>query len=268
MMNILVPTDFSNCAKKATDFAIAYAVKNNASVTLLNVFELKFTDAGLFVNFDDSMKDHAVHELKLEGERILEEFNFSVVQEHSSGRLDQTINDFEEDRFDLVIMGTKGSSGIEEVLIGSEAARVISNTNVPVIVIPESTVFSEVTNVLFALELGEVVSREEVVLVDGVCAEDKNIHLFHSYDDAFEIDVEEEHQLKRKFMNYFPGSVIYLDLKFGKNKVNAIESFVDEVNPGVVIVRSRHRKFLQSLFHKSVSEKLSFHLDKPLLVLK
>ena len=69
-------------------------------------------------------------------------------------------------------------------------------------------------------------------------------------------------------MNYFPGSIIYLDLKFNKNKVNAIEEIVKDVNPGVVVVRSKHREMLQSLFHKSVTEHLSIHINKPLLVLK
>tara|TARA_B110000211_G_scaffold221233_1_gene268625 strand:+ start:460 stop:1164 length:705 start_codon:yes stop_codon:yes gene_type:complete len=234
---------------------------------------MKYSEAGAFLDFEDSMKSISLRNLEEEVVRIHNKFrasiNLSITKEQGTGSLTQVVNEIDSSRFDLIVMGTKkGISGIDEILIGSETARVIGETNIPVFVIPRDIDFEEINNVLFALDLGEEMSRDEVSIIEGFSADDKRIHLFHSYDDAFGIDIEQEHQLKRKFMNYFPGSVIYLDLKFNKDKVNAIEEIVKDVKPGAVVVRSKHRKMLQSLFHKSVTEHLSIHINKPLLVLK
>jgi nucleotide-binding universal stress UspA family protein len=272
-MKILIPTDFSSCAKEATEYAVEFALKNNAEIILLNVYEMKISNSGFFIDFEDSMKSISLNNLKEEVVRIHDKFkasiNLSINIEQGTGSLTQIINEFDSNRFDLVVMGTKkGISGIDEVLLGSETARVIGETNIPVFVIPRGINFEKIDNILFALDLGEEVSREEVSIIGGFCAEEKRIHLFHSYDDVFGIDIEQEHQLKKKFMNYFPGSIIYLDLKFNKDKLNAIEEIVKDVKPGAVVVRSKHMKMLQSLFHKSVTEHLSIHINKPLLVLK
>lgn len=271
-MKILVPTDFSECAKNAADYAVQLASLFDAEVTLLNVYEMKYSNTGVFLDFDSYMKDFSEEELNEEKQRILGKFNHikpeSLVTNHSTGSLEDIVDEFEKKEVDLIVMGTKGRSGFEEVLIGSETARLIGNSEIPVLAIPNKASFKKSSRIVCALDLKEKLKREEIGLVNGFCANDKSFYLFHNYHDAFEIDVEDEHQLNIDFKNYFPGSLIYLDLNFDKDKLSAIEEYINNVKPGLVVVRSKHRNLLQSLFHKSISEKLSYHIDVPLLVLK
>lgn len=271
-MKILVPTDFSECAQNAFDYAVQYAHIMNAEIILLNVYEMKYSNAGVFLDFDTHMKEFSIKELDKEKNRVLAEYDFvnknTIETVHANGSLENVVDHFQEKGIELIVMGTRGRSGFEEVLIGSETARLIGNSEIPVLAIPQKAKFIKSNKTVFALDLKEKLKRDEIDLIKKLSQEESSLHVFHNYKDAFEIKVEEEHQLQIDFKNYFPGSLIYLDLNFDKNKLVAIENYINNVKPELIVVRSKHRNLLQSLFHKSISEKLSYHIDKPLLVLK
>lgn len=271
-MKILIPTDFSECAMNATDYAVQLANQLNADIILLNVYEMKYSNAGVFLDFDSYMKEFSIKELDKEKARLFEKFSFlkpnSIEPVHAMGSLEDVVDEFEAKGIELIVMGTKGRSGFEEVLIGSETARLIGNSEIPVLAIPDKAVFEKSQRTVCALDLKEKLKRDEVELIDGLSASEKSFYIFHNYQDAFEIEVEDEHQLNVDFKNYFPGSLIYMDLNFNSDHLEAIEEYINNVKPHLIVVRSKHRNLLQSLFHKSISEKLSYHVDKPLLVLK
>ena len=50
-MNILIATDFSKCARVAADYAVQFAIQNNANITLLHTFILRYTDNSYFIDF-------------------------------------------------------------------------------------------------------------------------------------------------------------------------------------------------------------------------
>ena len=118
------------------------------------------------------------------------------------------------------------------------------------------------------MDLKESLKRIEVDLINNMCIENKNIHLFHNYRDALEISVKEEQQLVDDFKNYFAGDAVSIDLKFDSNTVDSIEKGVQTFDPHVIVVKARHRNLLQSLFHSNVSADTSLHTKQPLLVLK
>ena len=63
-MKFLVSTDFSKCADNAVKYAVEFALKMNAEICLLNTYQLKYTDVGLFIDFDDSGKKASLQNLK------------------------------------------------------------------------------------------------------------------------------------------------------------------------------------------------------------
>lgn len=267
-MKILVPTDFSKNALNAARYAANIAKVNNAEVTLLNSYQLKYTTASLFIDFDDSAKAYSQEELQEQKELLQKEFpTVEVSSRLELGSLDNTIESL-KDEYDFVVMGTKGRSGLEAVLIGSETAKVIGNTSIPILAIPGDAEFKGLQRIFFALDLKETLRRDEIGLVDQLTSEEKDIHLFHNYHDALEISTKEEQGLIKKFQDYFPGEIIALDMKFSKDNLASIELASEEFKPDLIVAKAKHRNLLQSLFHKSVTERLSYHTKQPLLVLK
>ena len=63
-------------------------------------------------------------------------------------------NRISKKKIDLVVMGTKGSSGVDELLIGSNAEKVVRNADCPVIAIKAKTNADKIKNIVFATDLG------------------------------------------------------------------------------------------------------------------
>lgn len=270
-MNILIPTDFSESSNVAIDYAVQLAIKKNDNISLLHTYKLKYNDIGLFLDFDDSIKEIAKEEIDEKLASLKNQYpQLSTSQLKGQlimGNLSDVIEDIHSD-FDLVVMGSKGKTGLEKVLIGSETARVIGSTSIPTLIIPASCKFENNDELFFAIDLKESLKRIELELIQNLSTEEKRIHLYHNYHDALEISVNEEKDLLKDFKNYFPGTITTIDLDFSTDKLNAIEDAIEEHQPKLVVVKAKHRKLLQSFFHKSISKELSYHTKQPLLVLK
>ena len=162
MKSILVPTDFSQEADNALDFAIQLAKKIEAEIKLLHVIELpsgSFKVTGdIYAGTDtldnvytiqllDSIKNNLANLEKSvadQGVKVSSKMEKGNVYRHISG-------DITEENTDLIVMGTKGATGWKEVLIGSNAERVIRNSHVPVFTVKEKVDLSKFRNLVFAI---------------------------------------------------------------------------------------------------------------------
>src|SRR5690606_30598592 len=59
----------------------------------------------------------------------------------------------EKHNIELIVMGTKGSSGLEEFLIGSNASAVIHHVDVPVLVIPPNATLKPIRKIILATDM-------------------------------------------------------------------------------------------------------------------
>ncbi|MBO4281836.1 MAG: universal stress protein [Bacteroidales bacterium] len=138
MENIIVGIDFSSCSKNALEHALSVAIALEAKLTLLYVMA---PDTRMFDGEDPKDLMKKVSD-KLEGwaaEYRPRYANIECKVRVASGRIFKEINDEAEEQGDaLVFVGTHGSSGFEELFIGSSAFKVVSNSNFPVFTIREA----------------------------------------------------------------------------------------------------------------------------------
>lgn len=149
MKKILVPVDFSSNSRNALNVAAQIAAKSNAAVEMLHVnlasiYTAPFAEyaaANGYATEDGQYDETAAAELEKIRMEILSQpgfgsLNISIRVEdgylHSSVR-----NVVTEDDVDLVVMGTKGSSGMTEFLVGSNTEKVIRTAPCPVLAVPE-----------------------------------------------------------------------------------------------------------------------------------
>ena len=137
--HILVPTDFSEYADDALDYAIALAQKLQARLTLLHAVEttpLEVAESAtqrppsywqeLGTGTEQSMEEFLkrLHDVGLQGETLI-----------VHGVPFQAIIDTAKDKgADLIVMGTHGRTGLTHVLMGSVAERVVRMAPCPVLV--------------------------------------------------------------------------------------------------------------------------------------
>ncbi|WP_248896739.1 universal stress protein [Haloplanus halobius] len=141
---VLVPTDGSDCAARATDHALAIADRYDATVHALSVVDVQ-SIAGAYhggtvsAEFIDSLSRERQEAADAVAEQARERGVDveTTVLEGSPGR---TITDYaDEHGIDLVSMGTHGRSGVSRYLLGSVTERVLRTFPGPVLTAPPDT---------------------------------------------------------------------------------------------------------------------------------
>ena len=128
MKTILALVDFSDASTNALSFAAELSKRSAARLLIVNIFQkgedeektknkLKSIVSGLKKSFDSDLKCES---FLAHGNLITALKKIIAVQQP-----------------DLIVMGTKGASGLKKLLIGSNTVNVIAKTKVPVLVIPE-----------------------------------------------------------------------------------------------------------------------------------
>ncbi len=161
MRKILVPTDFTDLSYNAIQVATTMAKSNASELTLLHVIELSShhslniegeilkdsTFLNVFtVELIDKMKERMAELLQ---DPIFE--NLTVKTLFKIGKPSRTITDTaKEEGSDLIVMGTMGSSGLQELLVGSNTERVVRNAPCPVLSINQSTREFQLENIVLA----------------------------------------------------------------------------------------------------------------------
>jgi universal stress protein A len=138
---ILVPIDFSDHSKKALQYAIPFAEQFKASIDLLYVVEpavypadFSFGQVG-FPAVEDELRQRGAEELQslIDREIGIRVHARSAVR---TGKAFHEIGQYaREESMDLIIIATHGHSGMEHVLFGSTAEKVVRHAPCPVLVV-------------------------------------------------------------------------------------------------------------------------------------
>ena len=129
---ILFPTDFSECAIKATNFVVEFSLFHDAELIFCHVV----TDPKDSTEYS-IMKEEV--ELKLEDLKLkgldTDKLNWDVVQlfGHSAAKEILKYSEDSENSIDLLIIPSHGKTSSKRFLIGSTAERIIRHTHIPVL---------------------------------------------------------------------------------------------------------------------------------------
>ncbi|MFO1518613.1 MAG: universal stress protein [bacterium] len=134
---ILVPYDFSENSRPALDTALQLALKHEASLLILTVIERTPDDEVLKLivlpkDLQSRLKQkihEEIHSLVPEAQRS--KIHFEAVVKRGKAPVEILLA-AEKEGADLIVMGTKGITGLKHVLLGSVAEKVIRQAGVPV----------------------------------------------------------------------------------------------------------------------------------------
>ena len=141
LKKLLVPIDFSDCSKKALQYAIPLAREYGSEILLLHVVPInyassEFTSAG-YTSIESGMRE--VGEEKL-SQLISSELRETVTIEsavHIGMPAPEIIETARKLPADLIIISTHGHTGLKHVLLGSVAEHVVRQAPCPVLVVRE-----------------------------------------------------------------------------------------------------------------------------------
>lgn len=279
MKNILLPTDFSNNAWNAIDYALKLFKDDECLFYLLNSYSpplVQPTTAGVTTTTsteilldsarkasEDGLND-VLKKIKLTNKnekhryKILSEYDFFV------GAVKTIVEDY---RIDLIVMGTKGSSGLKEVIIGSNTAGVIGNVKSPILAIPENAVFGPIKEIAFATDYDYYCEKDEIKpLVDITKKTGASIKILHALDSNDKLTKDQE-QIKKYLDEILAGIDHSFHTLTGVSVETATRVFIQSRDIGMLCMIAKQHNFFQRIFGKPRVEEISFHIQIPYLVI-
>jgi len=155
MKKILVPCDFSKPAVNAFRFALDIAARSRAEVHMLHVIELPAIHDPIImpvISFEKEFLTELKEKADAEFTKLLTRYKaprVTVKTDVAFGSPSRMIADYiKKKRIDLVLMGTHGTTGLREYLIGSNAEKIVRNATVPVLVVKD-VVKGPIRNIVF-----------------------------------------------------------------------------------------------------------------------
>ncbi|ADR23212.1 universal stress protein UspA [Marivirga tractuosa] len=278
MKKILVPTDFSDQAKYALKLAAEIAKKTDAELTLLHVVEIpgqtSFNTMGEATNVDGmegvfvmKMIEQGKKKLKeLRNDELLEDVNLKT--ELKAGNtyynISSIINEYEPE---LVVMGTSGSSGVDEILIGSNAEKVVRNAKCPVLTLKEEISLANIDNVVFATSLKSDDKELAAKMKEIAHLSYAKIHLLKiNTPNNFESSTTTYKRMDEYMKNN--GLEAEKHIHNGINEEEGILEFAKDNNIDLIAMGTHGRKGLMHLLSGSIAEDVVNHSKRPVLTLK
>jgi nucleotide-binding universal stress UspA family protein len=273
MKKILVPCDFSNTAVQAFRFACQIATISKGEVYLLNIIELPSIHSSALVPIQ-AYENAFLKEVKTKTHK-----NFEKMKEKWAGKtkihfalehgsVTEGVRRYvDKKKIDLIVMGTHGSSGLKEYMVGSNAEKIVRSANVPVISIKKFMKLSSLTNVIFPTDLRDVNKKliNEVKLLQHFLKAKLHI-VYVNVPSLFTPDHSSEKRLIQ-FANDFQFKNCSIHIYNDIDEESGIINFASKFKYKIIAMSTHGRKGLNHLMRGSVAEDVVNHLDTPIWTL-
>ena len=273
MKRILVPTDFSKHAEYALRVAAQIAKKNNSKIYLLHMLELPHqgndaVSSGSAIPQIMYFKEMAINKLEtLMDADFLEGINVSEIIQFEKA-FDGIMEISKKNSVDLIVIGSHGASGYEEMFIGSNAEKVVRSSDVPVLVIKNEIEEFKANKLVFASDFSDEIKKPFAKLIEFATIFNSHLDLvmintpnsFKSTAVAEKImsDFLEE----TNFTNY--STHIYNDVNIEKGILN----YSSSVDADLIGMCTHGRTGFSHFFNGSISEDLVNHTVRPVITFK
>lgn len=275
MNKILVPIDFSESSEVASKMANMIAKKSKSEVYLLHMVELPtgIVDMGAGSNF--SIPESMLYLRKVRDKIIdfKKEFFSKEIKVHHSIRFQNPhvgiIKYVEKIEVDIIVMGYKGHSNLEEILIGSNTEKVVRTADIPVLVVKKDNEKLKMKDLVFASSFKE--EKEKVPFgkfLDFANSFKSRVHLVKvNTPGKFESTQKSTEKVKEFIAGFdLPKHTIniYNDVSVKKGILN----FARDIDADLIALRTHGRSGIAHLFTASVTKNLSKNAIKPMLTIK
>jgi len=274
MKNILVPTDFSEQAQYSLDLAHQIAQKTSAQVKLLHVLELPVSssfDASGEVHHSGDMEQLFTIKLMERNEEQLNELvnnpkykDIELKGEVVTGNPYVNIAKvIAEQKMDLVVMGTQGASGLEEILVGSNTEKVVRRVKCPVITVKSAIEADSIKNIVFASDFRDDLSKlaeslKKVQNLFGATLHIVSINTPNNFETSRHYTKAMDAFVKKYGIENYTQTV-YND----EREEDGIIYFAEDIDANMIAIATHGRLGLSHLLSGSLAEDIVNHSKRP-----
>tara|TARA_R110002167_G_scaffold132370_1_gene316603 strand:+ start:6119 stop:6958 length:840 start_codon:yes stop_codon:yes gene_type:complete len=277
MKSILLPTDFSMNSENAIKYAIALFKNIECNFYLLNVQKASSfisddmmvlaSSATIYQTIIDVSKK-SLHNLiaKLELKYKNERHTFHSIVDYDN--FIDSINQISINKnIDLIVMGTKGASGFEKVVFGSNTVHVMQRCVAPVLAIPDGCLFTNLDKIAFTTNNLTLNNIEELKpLKDLLTLYHSKLYVLHFEDMNSTGNQKNEN---KEFLKIHFNNITHKNIdSYSKDSYKTIEEYIHSNNIRLIAMMRKKHSFLERLFNRHPEETLAFNIDVPFLVME
>lgn len=277
MKKILVPCDFSPSSKSAYQYAVHLAEKSHGEVLVLHSIILPAMYDPVYMGdaplaYNASFLAEMEENIKVKFEAMKQAAGNTKIPVHlkiTQGNIVSALRQqHEQNQIDLVVMGTKGSSGLEEVFIGSNTEKAIRHSSVPVLAIRENNAIKPVTNILFAstLPLDQPDFMDKVKALQQFF--DATLHVLLINTPLNFRKNKDAKALFERFVAVYRLNNYVFHFQSYKHEESGILEFASESNADLIVMATHARKGIGHFLNGSITEDVVNHINFPVWAYK
>lgn len=276
MKRIVLPTDFSDNAYNAIQYALKLYKEKECAFYLLHTYtpaiyhsEYMLHSPGQ-IGLGDLYQTDTMVQLEELRDRIHREFknpNHTFFLHSAFNTLvDEILDTVEKEKADLVIMGTQGATGAKEILIGTNSVHVIKKATCPVILVPSSFEYEKPKEILFPTDYEVDYQQEHLQELIAIAREHiSKIEVLHV---SQGLDLNEEQLTHKKKLDAIFKDVAHLFHDLPQQQIiTAINNFQLKMRKNLLVMIQNKHTFLERLFIEPVIKKIGFHVTIPFMVI-
>lgn len=278
MKKILLPTDFSENAWNAAKYAISLFGDGECEFYLLNTYTptiaysrfMATTTIGRVEDIERNNSEKGLQDLlkRIEKECYNPKHTFKVISSFNL-LVDEIKNIIETKKIQLVVTGTKGASGLDEVFMGSNTVRIIKSVkNCPVLAIPQHFKFKLPSEIAFATDFNRFYTESELELLlemaNSFKAVIRIVHVQYEIKSLTEVQ-QFNLTMLRKYLN---GVEHYVHTVSELNSVSrTLEIFTNELDIHLLAMLNYQHSYMERMTREPVIRRIAFHTKIPLLII-
>jgi nucleotide-binding universal stress UspA family protein len=280
MKHILVPTDFSEPAKTAMRYALELASDRGALVTFFHSLQRPtfpaLTPMGMREEVIAKHLDDKRGELQLMMHSLLSEVNpeqrHVTIRQVVSDKLPFTENVrhfAQQNGVDLIVMGSRGASGVKRLLFGSNTVNVIRQTSVPVLAVPDDTRYQPYRSVTVAVNLTSTIDEKRLQALTELAAGAPacTLTVLSVTDQTDEPARMDTFLQKSGIARHFPSVRPVLHANTHDDVPKTIRHFLETNATDLLVLMPFRRGFWEEIYQQSVTQEMTYLMHLPILVL-
>lgn len=274
MKKILLPIDFSKHSEYAAKLTSKIAKKTNSEVHLLHLIEIPtgIVDMGGGANF--SIPESMLYIRTIRDKLLAFKESFFSNIEHVKHAI-RFQNPFEGIRdyskkieADLVIMGSKGQTALDEILIGSNTEKTVRTLDIPVLVTKKDSSDFKFDRMAFASTFEKDENEALKKFLDFARFFNPEIYFLKINTPHKFQNTSEAKNIVERFISQYDIPNYTISIYNDKSVVEGILNFSDEKEIDLVSIATHGRSGLSRFFNGSISLDLSKNVLKPVLTFK
>lgn len=275
MLTILLPTDFSENSKNAIRYALDFFSEATCTFYFLNVQKSSEFIMDDFYTADPNKDIYTtlLEDNKNKLQKFVEEFektysheNFTFKQKVDYDGLTASIKQILEDTpIDVLVMGSNGATGAQEVVFGSNTLQVMREIDCPLLIVPEGYVYKPIASVLFTLHHNENLELHKMSMLFSLLTFKKaKLEVLDVHDDPFfSPQTQEPESIKKAFEDFS----YHFHQVSGITAPVATDAFIQLFDVGMHAIFSTKESFFERFLFGSENKQLGYRTRIPLLML-